>query len=204
MEALFGSDGCCFSHVATVPHGGLSTLTFNHGRGGDVACASPTLMASAGYLRSLFQQRSSQGALVESSATNYVILVLRREGSRAFDDDEAAKSVVSSALPAGWTMHAWHPEEMPNFSDQINLVSKARVLIGAHGAGLLHALFLPQSAHLVELFCGDRGPSNHHYRNIEQMSGAGVGRYHGSQSDRGCHLDPSFVREAISASARET
>ena len=52
-QHLFG-DGRCFSRLITVPHGGLSTFTFNGERSGKVECQSSALMASALYLERLF------------------------------------------------------------------------------------------------------------------------------------------------------
>mmetsp|Transcript_4998 Transcript_4998/g.4927 ORF Transcript_4998/g.4927 Transcript_4998/m.4927 type:complete len:138 (-) Transcript_4998:315-728(-) len=81
--------------------------------------------------------------------------------------------------------------------ESIRLVQKLNVLVGVHGAGLIWSAFLNQQQHttnnndtitntlngrsstssnnmnmnngLVEIFAGDRGPTNYHYHNLASL-----------------------------------
>ena len=48
--------------------------------------------------------------------------------------------------------------------------SAAHVIVGAHGAGLMWAAYLPRHGLLVEMFGGNRQRSNRHYHNIASLA----------------------------------
>ena len=50
--------------------------------------------------------------------------------------------------------------------EQLALVVDTDVLVGMHGAGLTHALFLPASAGVVELFPISQSPRTRHFRSL--------------------------------------
>lgn len=50
--------------------------------------------------------------------------------------------------------------------EQLRLVLVTDVLVGMHGAGLTHALFLPPHAGLIEFFPSRRAHQNEHFRRI--------------------------------------
>ncbi len=50
--------------------------------------------------------------------------------------------------------------------EQLERIAKTDLLIGMHGAGLTHALFLPVGSRVLELFPKFLSPTNDHYRNI--------------------------------------
>eukprot|EP00449_Zooxanthella_nutricula_P021110 CAMPEP_0198537728 /NCGR_PEP_ID=MMETSP1462-20131121/44844_1 /TAXON_ID=1333877 /ORGANISM="Brandtodinium nutriculum, Strain RCC3387" /LENGTH=449 /DNA_ID=CAMNT_0044267727 /DNA_START=108 /DNA_END=1457 /DNA_ORIENTATION=- len=194
-DVLFDSVGCCFSHVATVPHGGLSTLTALGGRGGRVQCASPTIMASAKYLEDLADPNACK-----ARPANRATLLVREGGARAFDDDAEAERAVRKALPAGWTLEVVKLAEVHTLAAQIAKVSSSRLLVGVHGAGMMLGLFLPPKAQVVEIFCGDRsGWGNHHYMNLETMADtkASEGKLYHSSDGGGCRVDASAVEQAV-------
>eukprot|EP00401_Gymnodinium_catenatum_P079744 CAMPEP_0117469412 /NCGR_PEP_ID=MMETSP0784-20121206/6676_1 /TAXON_ID=39447 /ORGANISM="" /LENGTH=330 /DNA_ID=CAMNT_0005263447 /DNA_START=348 /DNA_END=1340 /DNA_ORIENTATION=+ len=195
-KSLFGGAGLCFAHVATVPMGGVSTITFAGGRGGEVQCASSTVMGAARFLSGLFLPASTQGKRGGRGGKSAVLL-LRKVSTRKFVDDREAVKAVSSALGQGWKLTPMSPEAMPNFADQISPVSSADLLIGVHGAGMTLSLFLPRDAHLVEFFCEDRGPENHHYMNLETMSTGHHGQYHFSDRGSSCTVDTNTIQEAV-------
>lgn len=206
FSELFG-EGICFNQLAAVPHGGLSTLTFHGGRSGlNPDCPSATLQASALYLRGLFP--SSEVSTTPASAdAKRVMLLLRRKGShRAFADDAEAQAAVSNVLPPGWVLEVLRPEKL-SLAEQIAAAGRSQVLVGAHGAGLTLALFLPLGARLVEVYCDDRGDSNGHYRTLEGMAepatgvvrGKGEGQFHFSSAKDQCKIDADLVKAAIDA-----
>jgi len=207
QEELFG-DGVCFSHLVGVPHGGLSTFTFSGGRSGASAdCPSSTMMASSLFLRGLFPPDVDKSGESMVQTTKQVTLLLRKGGSRAFNNDAETEESLRRVLPASWTLELFRPETL-SMSQQLALAARTKVLVGTHGAGLTFALFLPPKARLVEVYCGDRGSSNGHYRSLEGMaepatskgSGVSEGRFHFSiGSHDGCTLDTAVVQKAIAA-----
>jgi len=194
FQALFGS-GICFSRAVVVPHGGLSTTTFNGGRGGTSQCASPTIMASVLYLEALVRPLP-----MVTPPDKQVTLLLRR-GNRAFQDDALAEESVRRALPPGWSLKSFRPEELKSLREQLACVAQTSVFIGTHGAGLTHLMFLPPRARVVEIFCGDRSSSNRHYANLGTMSdGAAAeaqGNFHLEASFSSCQVDSNIVKRAI-------
>ncbi|KAH3892286.1 hypothetical protein DPMN_016401 [Dreissena polymorpha] len=50
--------------------------------------------------------------------------------------------------------------------DQLKMVSQSDILIGMHGAGLTHTLFLPQHAGLIELYPTYWSQSNVHFKSM--------------------------------------
>jgi len=206
-DQLFG-DGVCFSHLVGVPHGGLSTFTFSGGRSGDSAdCPSSTMMASALFLRGLFPPAVEKSGNRMVQTTKQLTLLLRNGGSRAFNNNADTEASLRKVLPASWTLELFRPETL-SMSEQLAVAARTKVLVGTHGAGLTFALFLPPKARLVEVYCGDRGMANGHYRSLEGMaepstsegSGGSEGRFHFSiASQYGCTVDTNIVQKAIAA-----
>ena len=50
--------------------------------------------------------------------------------------------------------------------EQLLVINETDLLIGMHGAGMTHAMFLPEAARVFEMFPRDFPPSNDHFRNI--------------------------------------
>jgi hypothetical protein len=163
-EALFGK-GICFPQMVTAPQGELSTMTFDGGRAGSVACSSPLIMASALFLQALFPPPAPPAA---PSATKTLTLLLRT-GMRKFKSDNDTIDAVKQVLPHDWTLRIYQPENSTNLAEQLNIAASTQVFVGVHGAGMMHVLFLPPKARVVEIFCEDRPGENHHYRNLEVM-----------------------------------
>jgi hypothetical protein len=203
-DELFG-DGTCFNHLVTVPQGSLSTMTFRGGRGGVVGCLSPTVMSSALWLQALFAPKAAtekELGKVEANSRKQVTLMLRK-GRRQFESDRAAIQAIKEVLPSDWDLVEYRPEDVNDFTEQLSIVSKSQVFVGVHGAGMMHVLFLPPKARVVEIFCEDRPRENHHYRNLEEMSEPSVGShlfsYYFEASSQRCKMDGSAVRKAIKA-----
>jgi glycoprotein 2-beta-D-xylosyltransferase len=61
--------------------------------------------------------------------------------------------------------------ERLSMADQLRLVSATDVLVGMHGAGLTHTLFLPSGAALVELFPAYHSPATRYFRRMAECRG---------------------------------
>ena len=57
-----------------------------------------------------------------------------------------------------------------SFEDQIAIDATSDVLIGPHGAGLMHNIFMPDRAALIELFV-DGSAANRHFHNLAFWAG---------------------------------
>lgn len=208
MKSLFGA-GTCFDHLVTVPHGSVSTVTFRGGRGGNVACPSPTVMASAMWLQALFAQHSGANATsTPANTTNTslrrVTLIERSDASRRWTSNLMAEEAVKKVLPAGWELTVFRPEETTTLAEQLQIAAHTQVLVGTHGAGLTHALFLPPKARLVEVFCGDHHrEGHHHFRNLEIMGEPTMDghmlNYYFEDSPGRCLVRESVVEKAVKA-----
>lgn len=56
------------------------------------------------------------------------------------------------------------------FADQIKADLQTDIMIGPHGAGLMHNIFMPKRATLIELFIDGSGV-NRHFHNLAFWSG---------------------------------
>ena len=57
-----------------------------------------------------------------------------------------------------------------SFEEQIEVDATTDVMIGPHGAGLMHNIFMPSRAHLIELFV-DGSSANRHFHNLAHWAG---------------------------------
>ena len=57
-----------------------------------------------------------------------------------------------------------------SFEDQVKVDLDTDVMVGPHGAGLLHNIFMPDRAALVELFI-DGSSANRHFHNLANWQG---------------------------------
>jgi len=193
------NNGICFPRIVTVPQGELSTISFNGGRGGVVGCASPTVIGSALFLQALFHNSTMRAAV---KPTKTVTLLLRK-GMRRFESDDVAISAVKSVLPSDWSLNLYRPEETSTLTEQLAVAGSTQVWVGVHGAGMMHVLFLPPKARVVEIFCQDRSRDNHHYRNLEILGEPAVGphlfQYYYDSAEQSCSVDTKQVKDAITA-----
>lgn len=61
--------------------------------------------------------------------------------------------------------------ERLSMADQLRLIHATDVLVGMHGAGLTHTLFLPPGAGLVELFPAYHSPATRYFRRMAECRG---------------------------------
>ncbi len=95
-----------------------------------------------------------------------LVVVISRAGAvqRNVANEEEVAEAIRQALPQARVV-LQRMEEL-DFQAQVDLASRTSLLVGAHGAGLTHALFLPRHGALLELFPGYLQAFRFHFRNI--------------------------------------
>jgi len=58
-----------------------------------------------------------------------------------------------------------------DFDQQLNISRATDVLVGMHGAGLIHIMYLPTHAGVFEFFCPEKPPSNYRYQYLSALMG---------------------------------
>lgn len=80
-------------------------------------------------------------------------------------------TIVAAGKAAGVDVQSVYFEDM-TLEQQIHLVSQKDILIGLHGAGLTHLLFMPPSSYLIEIMPASY-QSRQHYRHMANWAGTG-------------------------------
>ena len=93
---------------------------------------------------------------------------------RKFANAEALTGALA-AMP-GVSAHAVAMERL-SVREQVTLASNTDVLVGMHGAGLVHALFLPPWAGIVELYPAYRSTRPRHFRRLAGWRGLAYRRW---------------------------
>ena len=88
-----------------------------------------------------------------------------RDVHRMVADEEKFLSALEEALGDKYQVFA---HDFGNFThdESIHGAALGDLMVGVHGAGLQWSAWLPGGSPLVEIFGGDRGPPNVHYRNM--------------------------------------
>ena len=85
---------------------------------------------------------------------------------RKFANEDQLLSEMREDFPM-FSVQAVQLENM-SFEDQLKVILTTGILIGMHGAGLTHSLFLPQNAGLLEIFPKYINVGNAHFRAISK------------------------------------
>lgn len=129
-------------------------------------------------------------------------LFIRRRGAayrRLLNEEEVGEALGPGFVPVD-------PSVM-GFDEQVAVFSRARRIVGAHGAALANAVFAPPDAALVEIWSGLRQP---HYADIARHKGLRYVAVEGTPVP-GTHeriqhcdfrVDPDAVRTAVEGIAR--
>jgi hypothetical protein len=89
---------------------------------------------------------------------------------RAMPDEEFFLKSLQSALGSNYELIS-HDFGNYTWGESIKIAGTGNAMVGVHGAGLQWSAWLPRGAPLVEIFGGDRGPSNKHYRFLSKALG---------------------------------
>lgn len=104
-----------------------------------------------------------------------------------------------SAVASEFGFQSLFFESLP-LREQITLASVSEAMIGGHGSGLTHALFMPEGSLVIELFPHQRRQTNDCY---EKLSTVPSHRYYplASERDRESHIEVSgsALRKALAA-----
>ena len=107
-------------------------------------------------------------------------LGIRKLGRSVRNDAEvvrALKSLEGKQFPNGAKVRVQDVDYSTlSFEDQIRANLDTDVMVGPHGAGLMHNIFMPDRAALVELFI-DGSSANRHFHNLANWQGRA---YHGA------------------------
>eukprot|EP00961_Rhodomonas_salina_P188835 2548232-Rhodomonas_salina.1 len=75
-----------------------------------------------------------------------------------------------------------------SFQDQLKTDCMTDVMIGPHGAGLTHQMFMPDRAVLIELFVDNSG-ANKHFHNMARWRGRGGNKYRPVSTQNPVNID---------------
>lgn len=89
---------------------------------------------------------------------------------RAMPDEEFFLKSIQAALGANYELIS-HDFGNYTWRESIKIAGTGNAMVGVHGAGLQWSAWLPRGAPLVEIFGGDRGPSNKHYHFLSKALG---------------------------------
>ncbi|KAF7139907.1 hypothetical protein RHSIM_Rhsim06G0220900 [Rhododendron simsii] len=89
-------------------------------------------------------QDSSQMSLTEKST----LILISRKKSRVFMNED---EMVTMMKALGFRVVVAQPDMMANMDKFAEIVNSCSILVGAHGAGLTNAVFLPEGAVLVQV-----------------------------------------------------
>jgi capsular polysaccharide biosynthesis protein len=86
--------------------------------------------------------------------------------------------------------------------EQVTLASNTDVLVGMHGAGLVHALFLPPWAGIVELYPAYCSTRLRHFRRLAAWRGLAYRRWRNrdpacEQPDHRTEIPPAVLAEEV-------
>lgn len=167
-------DRTCFKHALFGVHAGMSHLSQNFGTSRPSACTafSPILRTAVDWMRVGLQIQTRDELPLAKTFRQVVFVRRKKPFKRVIPNEAIVLADIRRALPDSWALVPIAWEDLKGgFIEQMKIATKTSILVGVHGAGLIHTLFLPQRPALIELFYGDRGTVNRHYSNIAQWLG---------------------------------
>ena len=136
-----------------------------------------------------------------------LFLVRRRKPSRNVGRIFANENEIFAMLSAAGTGVSTVRSDMSRlpFKDQVELARRSNILVGAHGAGLMHALFLADEAVVVEIFPPFR--RDQHFRNIVRLAGKIYIPYHAERvtcvaKSSNIHVDVNDLKVVVDGAVR--
>lgn len=130
----------------------------------------------------LYRDTIRQAITSEPSTTKKRILIARKPGTkvrRIINHDEVVEMTTALGFQTVYF-------EDLSLREQLNLAISAEAMIGAHGSGLCHSLFMDERSTLVELFPFERRQACDCY---EMLATIPRHRYHSIDSSEDCEGD---------------
>lgn len=197
-----------------------------HGRGIDHECKSPLFLAIIQWIKRRLDPMNhlidSEGP-IDSGGTSRPIQILWSSrqpyccrGGKIYTPKRAIANETQWIDSLGAMLGDGYKIKIVDFGtlsvfESVNVVEQSDIMVGVHGAGLMWSAFLPfgksgkptdstsESKGLVEIFTGDRSPSNRHYHNIASLVGIQYRETkHWSSSDRMSRWDEKRLNEVVS------
>jgi Glycosyltransferase 61 len=186
---------------------GIPSRRIIHQNGGDIHARTlfiPTFFCGYNALHNaafiqILRERIRAAVTEGTTKEKRHVLIGRRSSAkvrRVVNQDAIAESLASLGF---CTLYF----EDLSLREQIALARSAEALIGSHGSGLTHALFMDEGSLVVELFPYGRKQSNECYETISQVSRL---RYRALESERDhegdIEVSPETVRATVEGSRR--
>eukprot|EP00760_Papus_ankaliazontas_P034670 PhM_4_TR7361/c0_g1_i1/m.31548/K18134/EOGT; protein O-GlcNAc transferase len=92
-------------------------------------------------------------------------------GRRIANVEDLAKMITKSAPPSTKVFVDVVDYAVYQLDQQLNISRATDFLVGMHGAGLIHAMFVPRHASVFEFFCPEKPPSNYRYNVLSGLLG---------------------------------
>ncbi|MED6206608.1 hypothetical protein PIB30_028470 [Stylosanthes scabra] len=107
-----------------------------------------TLVDFSDFLRRVYNQNVDDDPKINKSGPHLVLVTRRGNVSRVIlNQDE----IVNAAKEIGFNVHELEPSRNISMAYVYNLIHKSHVILGVHGAGLTHSLFLRPGSVLVQV-----------------------------------------------------
>uniref|UniRef100_A0A0G4F0J0 Glycosyltransferase 61 catalytic domain-containing protein n=1 Tax=Chromera velia CCMP2878 TaxID=1169474 RepID=A0A0G4F0J0_9ALVE len=179
---------CEYSRMSTVTSegGGTWDLAWDHA----MPCGYSPLLSM--YVHHLWETAGVVPRAAEAGEPIQVCVVSRREtpyrhlenidavleylerfclGPRGREDDGALDTVPSHQVPLRVREVTRRGEENAPFVEQIREAHECDVMIGPHGAGLTHVVFMRPGGALIEILRDRQGDKESYYRNLAHLRG---------------------------------
>ncbi|KAE8152929.1 DUF563 domain-containing protein [Aspergillus avenaceus] len=121
-----------------------------------------------------------------------VVTYINRTGSRQLADSEEYFRTIQATIPH-ITIQSMDFATIP-LKQQVEIIRKTDVLVGVHGAGLTHGIFLSQGSAMVEIL--PAGLNHKGFRNLASLLGHSYFSTHASQtSNNDWHNEEVFLEK---------
>ena len=189
----------CLRSAAFSIHGGLSI--FSRAIAGPSSCGSSSIVQ--GYAQFVLHRFGVKASVKGNTTDPLSVAILSRKhynnriisriisnegdlmraihnklcGSTTAESVQLQDAAIKARLECHGIVITLHEFTDVPISDQLRVIHASDVLIGAHGAGLTHLLFLPDWAGLLELVHPERA-GNYHFHNMAKLRGIHYDTFH--------------------------
>ena len=163
---------CCQKTIHNV-HGGVSFLTYR-GVGKETICSSDLLKLFSNYVKNKFKIIPKKDNKFFENKN--IVWISRRQYknishtiTRIIKNENDVIQDVQNILPNKFRMYKIYFAQL-SLKKQLLISSNTHVLIGVHGVGLTHAIFMNPGSHLIEMFLPGYRANKHFYNIAKWMN----------------------------------